>query len=476
MATTDLITLDRKLALAARALDGWRAELALESARDGDDPLVGFVELSQRATIDAITKSGVGAFHTVPSLLLPNAPIEDKPALALPDAADPLAEIRDALAGWCAHLHLYRGLADATAARAATFRDPLDSEAYGRAIAMRAMLRALARPKQAGGVPEPRAAATIEDLAPQALDAIFDEESRRREASEGVGPLLDCCSKPHRDAAAKANAFLRDTEDEAKEALAFGMRQSGRIAKHPTWVDVFYVRRAADLSEGWPSALSGRWLAELARGTELLGGLNVDVKVDAARNTPRADFSGLRLSPPTGAWTFTHALYALGVTLRLFGRESKAYFAPHTRPHDRRPHTLGEAFRKLASTPVFHARARGVASAKAESSARRLAGSRLLERRQLALRVALGPELAKNRRAFLEAFEEMAPRAIGGETPKELAALLGAPGPTGPADDAARFLAYEEGEAMYQALVETFDVDWWRNPKAAQWVRGACVR
>lgn len=179
------------------------------------------------------------------------------------------------------------------------------------------------------------------------------------------------------------------------------------------------MRRAADVSEGWPAALSGRWLAELARGTELLAGLKVDVKVDAGGwSTPRASYSGLYLAPPTGAWTFAHALHALGGALHLFGRDDKRPFAPHS-PHDQRRYVMGEAFMALVSTEAFHARARGVSKAKAQHAARRLASTRLLERRQLALRVVLAPELARGRRAFVEAFGARGGRAAR-EAPREL--------------------------------------------------------
>jgi hypothetical protein len=150
-------------------------------------------------------------------------------------------------------------------------------------------------------------------------------------------------------------------------------------------------------------------------------------------------------------------------------------FAPHSPPHDRRPAVLGEAFNALASTPVFHARARGVAKAKSELSARRLATTRLLERRHVALRVVLAPELARGRRFFLDAFDDLAPRVVG-DVPRSLAALLGAPGPTGPTDDAARFTAFAEGDLLGKRMVDTFDVDWWRNPKAASFIRDRCAR
>jgi hypothetical protein len=137
---------------------------------------------------------------------------------------------------------------------------------------------------------------------------------------------------------------------------------------------------------------------------------------------------------------------------------------------------VGEAFMALASTAVFHARARGVSRPKAEASARRLAATRILERRHLALRVRLAGELARGRRTFIEAFADLGPRAIGGQVPGELAAFLGAPGPTGPADDAARLAAIGEGDKLARALVDLFDVDWWRNPKAASWIRERCAR
>ncbi|MBI2389054.1 MAG: hypothetical protein HYV09_05495 [Deltaproteobacteria bacterium] len=473
MATTNLLTLDRQLALAAKALDAWRGELAVDDRRDDDDPVAPWPDLSSKATIEAIGRSGLAPIPTTPTFLLPEGELITLVAPAHP--LDPLAEVRGAMISWCAHLHVARGVRDATVVRAGLARDELESEAYGKKTSLRAMLRALARPRQAGGVPEARASATIEDLSPQLLDGVLEEESRRREAAEILGDKARCCSAVDAGATAEADAFLRATADEADEALAFGLRAAQRATKHPTWVDVFAVRRAADVAEGWPAALSGRWFAELARGTELVAGLDFEVRVDAGRLAPRADHAGLHLAPPTGAWTFARALFALGAALRLHGRDAKVPFAPHAPPHDRRPWVLGEAFLALASTTVFHARARGVARAKAELSARRLATTRLLERRHLALRVRLAAELAKGRRAFLEAFEDLGPKVLG-DGPRALAAFLGAPGPLGPADDAARLRSLSEGDALAARLVEVFDADWWRNPKAASFIRDRCSR
>lgn len=472
--TTDLLTLDRKLALAARSLDTWRAALAVDDSRDRDDALAGWPELTSKSTLEAIAKSGISPVNTTPTFLLPDGEVV-RPVTSVD--LDPLAEIRGALVNWCAHLHIARGLRDATAARASAARDERESDSYGKDASMRAMLRALARPRQAGGIPEPRAAAAIEDLSPQLLDFIVDEEHRRREAADLLGAHAKCCFVPDAEAARDAEAYLADTADEAKEALAVGMRSSQRSGskKPASWVDVLAVRRAADVADGWPASLSARWFAELARGTELVAGFDVDVRVDAGRLQPRADHAGLHLAPPTGAWTFARALYALGAALRIHGRDAKAPFAPHTLPHDRRPFVLGEAFLSLPSTLAFHSRARGVARAKAELATRRLSATRLLERRHLALRVRLSVELANNKRSFVEAFEALAPDVVG-ECGKEMAAFLGAPCPTGPADDVARFRAFKEGDALGKQMTDRFDDDWWRNPKAASWIRERCAR
>ena len=456
-----------------RALAGWHAEIAVDERRDDDDPLTGFTELAARTTIDNILKSGLDPVSMTPVLLLSTGEHRTTTETAF---ADPLATLRADLAAWCTHLYLARVLREATSARAAAMRDEHDADEYGRPASMRAMLRSLARPKQAGGVPEPRAAIAICDLAPLMLDGILDEEGRRRELGDPLGPIAQCCVRTEPAMVEAARTFLRDTEDEAREHVEHGARAAGRKTKNLTWVDLFAIRRAADVSEGWPATLSGRWLAELSRGTELLAGLTVDVQVDAARLTPRASHAGLFLAPPTGAWTFAHALYALGGALHIFGRDTKQPFASHTRAHDPRPYILGEAFGALACAEAFHTRARGVGKPKAQLAARRLSGTRLLERRQLAMRVLLAPELGKNRRAFVESFAGMADDVIGGETPRELAALLGAPGPLGPAEDVARFSAIEQGEALARSLTEQFDSDWWRNPKAALAIRDRCAR
>ncbi len=472
MSTTDLFSIDRKIVLAARALDGWRGELPVSDRNDDDDAIGAWKELATRNAIESAAKSTLAPIATTPALLLSTGTV-DGPTLT--SVEDPLAALRPAVTSWCAHLLIARSIRDATAARAALLRDERDCDANGRPASLRAMLRALARPRQAGGVPEGRAAACIEDLSPQTLDGIVDEETRRRELAEGIAQAK-CCYDIDEAVVAEADAFLASTADQAKDLFSWGLRACSRATKSPTWVDAFFVRRAADVSEGWPSSLSARWIAELARGTELVSGLSLDVRVDAGRLAPHADHACLRLAPPTGAWTFSRALYALGAALRMHGRDKNAPFSSHTVPHDTRPWILAEAFQALASTPVFHARARGVASAKAESSARRLTTTRLLERRHLAFRVKLSAELSKSRRVFLDAFSEGVEDALLGSAPREAAAFLGAPGPTGFADDAARFRAIAPGEKLARELVERFDADWWRNPKAASWIRDRCAR
>ncbi len=473
MGATDLVTIDRQTMLAARALASWRAELVLDDSRDDDDPLAAFGELVSKTMLKAIAGATLAPLSTTPALLLSSG---EQSGATLVGSIDPFAELRPALEHWCAHFLLAQGLRELTVARVQSTRDERDCESYGKPATLRGMMRSLARPKQAGGVPEPRAAAAIESLAPGLLEPLVEEELRRRELAEELGPVAACCLRIDDDAVAIADRFLADTADEAEDLLKFGLRCCGRETRTPTWVDALAVRRAADSAEGWPGTLTPRWFAELARGTALFEGLKIDARVDAGRLGPRADESALRLTPPTGAWTFARALHAVGVELRLVGRDPRVPFSVHHQPHDVRALAFGEAFAQLVTTPAFHSRARGLAHSKAELAARRLGTTRLLERRHLALRVALAPDLHRGRRRFVEAFADRAGAAIGGETPRELASLLGGPGVLGPAEDAARVRSFAAGDALAQELREKFDVDWWRNPKAASWIRERCAR
>jgi hypothetical protein len=220
--------------------------------------------------------------------------------------------------------------------------------------------------------------------------------------------------------------------------------------------------------------LTGRWFSELFRGTELLAGVPIEIRIDAARTAPWADTAGLHLTPATGAWSFARALQALGASLRLFLRSADTPFVAHTRPHDVAPLVLGEVFAALPLEPAFHARARRQTAQKAQSSALRMRIARLLHRRHLALRIVVGATVGKAKNAFVDCFAQWAPSALGVDVPSSLAAVICAPSWGGYADDIARFSAFEPGDALAKAVVEQFDVDWWRNPKSTDFVRDWC--
>ena len=123
-------------------------------------------------------------------------------------------------------------------------------------------------------------------------------------------------------------------------------------------------------------------------------------------------------------------------------------------------HRSANLFGSLACAPEFHRRALGTSRGVARDQARALSRTGLLFARASAARWLLTSARLMGDRG---AFEEITERLFGRGLPSELAGAWPAP-----LDDAgARLLALFTTLPLTREMVERFDVDWFRNPRAA---------
>jgi hypothetical protein len=205
---------------------------------------------------------------------------------------------------------------------------------------------------------------------------------------------------------------------------------------------VLHAAVAQDAGEGWPAHLTARWLEDVFGGA----------------------FRGLRIQLPplpaaVGATSFSRALYALGVAVRIAAAPSSTPFVLACEPAFVGTHRLGFVFGALSANAQWQRRALGVGRRVAHAQSRVLARSALLDARLHAARVLLGDDAAQAPR---DRFDELGTRLFGrGLDPR----LCGA-WPAARDDEPARFVALLDSRAFAHDLRDCFDSDWYRNPRA----------
>jgi hypothetical protein len=160
-----------------------------------------------------------------------------------------------------------------------------------------------------------------------------------------------------------------------------------------------------------------------------------------------------------GASSFARALYAFGFSWRLASPPAGVPFALAHEPGSRAAHRMGFLLARLTADATWQARALGVGRRTASAQARVLAGTALLEVRLLASRLLLGDDAAPAPR---DLFDELGPRLFG----VPLDGRLRGAWPPARDDEAARFVALAESHLLSEAMRDSFDVDWFSNPRA----------
>ncbi len=137
-------------------------------------------------------------------------------------------------------------------------------------------------------------------------------------------------------------------------------------------------------------------------------------------------------------------------------------------PHGLARASAGALVAGLWLHPPFLTRAPGLGRAEAERARRALARAALCAFRLAAARLLVRPAaLRGEREAAREAFRDAVGRALGREVPAALAFAL----PRLHLCDPARFLAFGEAARASTRLVEAYDDDWFRNPRALHALR-----
>ncbi|WP_437647275.1 hypothetical protein [Sorangium sp. So ce362] len=449
----DLIRLDRDVARAARA---WRAALgdltrrgpappaadkdspsAAEARARLENPLDPFRRVSARTTYLELTGKtpGLGAELGLASPASPAAP--DPTGLAAP------------LADWVYLLTLERVVwADRVRLAAAWHAASLtiDLPEPARVSPHEARLRLLADPTDAGRKTFAEVLARGSGAVADAARVLVERrhEAARLLAEDGLRAIEIPCDPP--------GAALG-----AAEALLY--RTEPMLQPEPTWYGALGRAVGRDAASGWPARLSPRWIEELFRPTKLTEGLAIDLGP---------------LPRPLGAASFARALARFGAALAL--ASGRGPFALAHAPFDLRRARRAALFGGLVADPVFCARALGLGQGRALDQARATARSLLLSLRLDAATVALvfhsgqdgdGHVLLRASRDRRDRFEEATARALGAPIPGALAGVVPALDPGAAARLAGALLAARDR----RDLIERFDEDWFRNPRAAEALR-----
>ena len=418
----DLLTFDRDISRAHDALLRWRAALARDPEKNADnDPFAPFRHTAGQKAYDALREQSI-----------------DEP-------------LKSALLAWVHTLTDARVVAD------------LDVEWAREGHAAAARL-GVGTPRMVSyvdawrgvvtSIPRPEALAWLDAAAARGgeMSSIARQRSERRmEVARRLDlthPSADQLAVPAASLEATAENILRETDDMWRALDREARAKAGLAALPPSPVDAVSIAVAREAPEGWPAQLTARWLAELF--APAARGLRIDLPL---------------LPPAVGASSFARALGAFGYALRVAGRSRSMPFVLACAPSFVDAHRYALAFAHLAWSPTFQRRALGVSSRVANAQARTLAQSALFDARISAARYLLGDPA---RPPAADRFEEITFRAFGSPLPPDLRGAWPPPRD----DEPARFLARATALAFERDLVERFDVDWFMNPHATDFLRG----
>lgn len=408
------LRLDARVRAAARVLERWRRSLRGDPDGAAEGVLEAYRDVAVRGTYGALVES--------------SSPGD--------------AQLREGLAEWVHALLQARVGAE-----------------YERAVALAAAERSVPSPV------EPTGLASYRDAWRGLLTAPSrDMAVRWRAVLEARGPAIAAAVRVHSERAheialrlgrssawalpeiapngvvAAAVVLLAGTEELARATLKEALARGGE-AGGAQLVDVPRLALATDARDGWPAQLRVRWLEELF--SPLVRGLSLELPP---------------LPEALGAASFARALGSFGAAFRR-AASAQLPFAVGQSPAFVDAHTFGYAFASLTTSDTWARSVLGTSRAVARDQARALARSALLEARLAAVRVLCDRSATGHPAAE---FAELAERFFGAPVPRELAGAW----PLPCFDDAARFVGLLRSVAMTAELVERFDADWFRNPRA----------
>jgi hypothetical protein len=421
----DLLQLDRDVRRAARSL--FRFESLLKSGTDASreqarasDPFDSTRHTSARGTYDELCKMQ-------PSLL--DVPLRDALARWVHELLQARISTDLAVAAADAEHYVEPSSAPPVSPAERPLVAPLDECDYREAFE-----RFVLAPNDAQA---DTALARVCDLAPRVSAVRNEQRMRRQEAARRLGLAHPNALAGGDNAFSLASAFLDATQplaDELARHARPSMKGDPRAAT--------FVQRALgrDATEGWPAHALQRWLDDAFRSM-----------------APRCVNAG-PLAPPTSSASFLRAAYTWGFAWKASGTPASMPFALARDPYSPLGHRLGFTMASVVGEPIFQKRVLELPARIANNQARHLRATMFAYARTLAVRTLL----STSERVTVSRFEDLTSRLFG--TP--LPAVLHEAWPDVRADETTRFLALFSANTFIEQLVQRFDEDWFRNPKA----------
>lgn len=210
---------------------------------------------------------------------------------------------------------------------------------------------------------------------------------------------------------------------------------------------------ADSASQGWPARIAAQSMAGL------LG--------DAAwlKRVTLREPEWPRLIGPT---SFMRALHQLGKELARASATPAYPFVIAHDPWNLSEHRLGFLLASLTTNDDWQQRVLGLRKDRARAQARALSLTLLQASREHCLRLRLRGSAIRSTDALRSTFAEQTSSVFGFEFPNEFAGQL----PRIRDDDAQRLLGLWHGLADHARLIQIYDVDWYRNPRAIQALLG----
>jgi hypothetical protein len=421
----DLVGLDREVARAHEAVVRFHAALRNKIHDPGwspADPLASFRHVAGRNAYEVVAAYPAG---------LSEEPIK----AGLLSWIHALTDVRvgiDLDVSWQREAHTRRGRVLLESPRETSYEEAWRGVVFARDFATRQLWL------DAAAEQAPR-------LAPLARDAAVPRVEVRkrlgleRSAGDGTGEISLA------DLEMAARGFLRKTVD-----LRAALRRESevyRAAETPHSRLAAWIGDAlsTDAPEGWPARLTPRWFEEAFRAVSRGARLTLD------------------LPEVVGASSFARGLYGFGVGIRE-GARSGLPFCVAMSPDRTDAHRIGFVFGALPVEETFQRKVLGLGERRAKGQARSLARTALAEAVGVVARWLLTRD-SESRRG--SEWEEITCDVFHGPIDARFAGTW----PARRGNETSRLEALLEALPLASDLVSRFDVDWYRNPKAGDWMR-----
>lgn len=285
-----------------------------------------------------------------------------------------------------------------------------------------------------------RAAGALEragDLAAPVAAVRKERRERRFEAARRLGLANPHALATKSDVGALARAFLDASEPLAVELLKVAHKKSDRPWYASSAMQSFLARDARD---GWPAYLTQRWLDDVFKAL-----------------APRGADAG-KLPEALGGASFLRAAAAWGSAWKNAGVPRSMPFALAHDPHPVPAFRFGFAMAHVVAEPEFQRRMLELPARTAKAQARVLRESMFHAARLIAARAVFATE----EQVTPPMFEEIGARLFGAPLRPSMRDAWPDPRTTDPA----RLLALLGTRAFLAHVVDRYDDDWFRNPKA----------